>query len=117
MCSFLRVSRRCVVSTSPWVSASPAAPYRTVRAVLPHTALRHRSPSGMRSPEHCSGQAVDSGGRDPAVVETTEPVPSRESVFDAGEAGQPLVDVAFNVVGPDPTATDVKRSGSCGGCC
>jgi hypothetical protein len=27
---------------------SPAAPYRTVRAVLPHTALRHRSSSGMR---------------------------------------------------------------------
>jgi hypothetical protein len=30
------------------LSASPAAPGRTVCAVLPHTALRHRSSSGMR---------------------------------------------------------------------
>jgi hypothetical protein len=48
--------RRCLLG-SPWSLASPAAPCQTVRAVLPHTAFRHRSPSGMRSPvAHLPGQ-------------------------------------------------------------
>ncbi|MGC1513020.1 MAG: transposase, partial [Acidimicrobiales bacterium] len=50
------------------ISVSPAAPYRTVRAVLPHTALRHRSSSGIRSRvAHRSGEPVD--------PEIPEPVP------------------------------------------
>jgi hypothetical protein len=35
-------------------------PHRTVRAVLPHTALRHRSPAGIRKRWfHRPGQAID----------------------------------------------------------
>lgn len=42
------------------IAVSPAAPYRTVRAVLPHPALRHRWSSGMRSRiAHRSGEPVD----------------------------------------------------------
>jgi hypothetical protein len=37
---------------------SPAAPYRTVHAVLPHTALRHRSSSGMRRFPFLLGTAI-----------------------------------------------------------
>jgi hypothetical protein len=52
----------------------------------------------MRCPGHCSGQVVDSGGRDPGVVESTAPVAAGESVFDAGEAGEPQIDVVVDVV-------------------
>jgi hypothetical protein len=45
---------------------SPAAFHRTVACSSSHSALSHRSPSGVRAPEHWCSQAVDScsvGGR------------------------------------------------------
>src|SRR5437899_555400 len=77
----------------------PAAPYRSVRAVLPHTALRHRSPSGMRSPvAHRSGEAVNPEVGGPPVVEPAGPSASRDPVFDAGQEGQPFVHIAVDGV-------------------
>ena len=40
----------------PW-RRSPKAPRQSVHAVLPHTAYRHRSPSGMRLDPDRSGQS------------------------------------------------------------
>src|SRR6187200_2503126 len=79
-------------------SVSPAAPYRTVRAVLPHTALRHRSSSGMRrSPTPDSpGEPVDAEPGEPAVVEPADPESSLGGVLDAGQLGQPPVHVAVD---------------------
>jgi hypothetical protein len=60
-------------------------PHRTVRAVLPHTALRHRSPAGIRSRgSDGSGQAVDAELGAPFVGEAADPVASSESVLGAG---------------------------------
>src|SRR5271165_4208620 len=79
--------------------ASPAAPCRTVRAVLPHTALRHRSPRGMRCPptdraaEPVHPERLEPGGREP-----TAPVAAGEPVLVAGEERQPLVHVAVDDV-------------------
>ena len=79
------------------VVASPAAPYRTVHAVLPHTALRHRSPSGIRTPAaHRARQPVDPERREPPVGETGGPVPARDAVLDARQLGQSFVDVAVD---------------------
>src|SRR6266498_3776061 len=78
-------------------SVSPAAPYRTVRAVLPHTALRHRSPSGIRSPvAHRSRKPVDPELVEPPVSESGGPVPASEAVLHAGELGHALGDVAVD---------------------
>src|SRR5215211_9440039 len=83
-----------------WLSGCPvwpAAPCRTVRAVLPHTALRHRSPSGMRSPiAHRAAELVDPEALVPGVAEPAGPVAATEPVFGAGEDGEPFVDVAVD---------------------
>ncbi len=82
-------------ATSQGSPAFPAAPYRTVHAVLPHTALRHRSPQGMRIPvAHRSSQTVDAELGRPPVVEAGGPLPARPAVLDAGQPGQPFVHVA-----------------------
>ena len=61
-------------------------PHRTVHAVLPHTALRHRSPTGIRSRRlDRSGEAIDADSGAPFVVEAGDPVAACESVFGAGE--------------------------------
>src|ERR1035441_7090225 len=61
-------------------------PHRTVRAVLPHTALRHRSPAGIRKRGfHRSAEAIDAELGCPLVVEAVSPVSALESVLGAGE--------------------------------
>ena len=79
-------------------SASPASPYQTVHAVLPHTAFRHRSSSGMR---RCpsfdsSGESIDAEFGQPAVVEPTGPKTASGGVLDAGQLGEPQVHVAVD---------------------
>src|SRR3954452_20070910 len=79
-------------------SVSPAAPYRTVHAVLPHTALRHRSSSGMRrvpSPDG-SGEPVDAEPGEPAVVEAAGGESVSGGLLDAGHLVQPPVHVAVD---------------------
>ena len=50
-------------------------PHRTVHAVLPHTALRHRSPAGIRKGWfHGSGQAIGAELVHPLIVEAGDPV-------------------------------------------
>jgi hypothetical protein len=74
--------------------ASPAAPRQTVHAVLPHTAFRHRSPSGMRSlVADCAGQAVHAKAAEPPAVIAAGPVAASAAVLVAGEDGQAFVDV------------------------
>jgi hypothetical protein len=79
-------------------SVSPAAPYRTVHAVLPHTALRHRSSSGMRRSPVTDGsfEPVDAQPGQPVVVEPAGPEPVSGGVLDAGQLGQPPVHVAVD---------------------
>src|SRR6266542_1828190 len=79
-------------------SVSPAAPYRTVRAVLPHTALRHRSSSGMRRApsSDVSGEPIDAEPGEPAVVEPAGREAIARGVLDAGQLGHPLVHVAVD---------------------
>src|SRR5437879_1582824 len=67
----------------------PPPPLRTVHAVLPHTAHRHRSPSGMRrSVAHRSAEAMDPEALVPGLVVVTGPVAPLESVLSAHEDGQ-----------------------------
>jgi hypothetical protein len=74
--------------------ASPAAPRQTVHAVLPHTAFRHRSPSGMRSlVADRAGQAVHAKAAEPPAVIAAGPVAASAAVLVAGEDGQAFVDV------------------------
>ena len=79
-------------------SASPAAPYQTVHAVLPHTAFRHRSSSGMhRRPSlDSSGESIDAEFGQPGIVEPAGPKTASGGVFDAGQLGQPQVHVAVD---------------------
>src|SRR4051812_3413803 len=73
-------------------------PHRTVHAVLPHTALRHRSPAGIRERGfHRSGQAVDAEPGRPLVVEAGDPVSALESVLGAGEDREAFVDVGVDL--------------------
>src|SRR5437588_13094916 len=75
----------------------PPPPLRTVHAVLPHTAHRHRSPSGMRrSVAHRSAEAMDPEALVPGLVVVTGPVAPLESVLSAHEDGQAFVDVAVD---------------------
>ena len=79
--------------------ASPAAPYRTVHAVLPHTALRHRSPSGMRRPvANRSGQPVHPERAEPRPRVVGGPVSPRAPMADAGKDRESLMDVAVDRV-------------------
>ena len=78
------------------VPASPAAPFQTVRAGLPHTACRHRSPPGMRGSP--SGLALE-----PVHLELVDPVPvvgpeveSVLGVFGTGEFSEAFMDVAVD---------------------
>jgi hypothetical protein len=67
----------------------PAASSR--HAVLPHRAVRHRSPVGMRCrPVHVPGQAADAEPFPPAAVVAGGPVRALASVLVAGEVRQPL---------------------------
>ncbi|MCA1707702.1 MAG: hypothetical protein LC808_32300, partial [Actinobacteria bacterium] len=52
-----------------YIVIPPLSGHTTVRAVLPHTALRHRSSSGMRSAPSpdASGEPVDAEPGQPAV--------------------------------------------------
>src|SRR5919106_3949772 len=79
-------------------SVSPAAPYRTVRAVLPHTALRHRSSSGMRRPpsSDVSGEPIDTESGEPVVVEPAGPESVAGGVLDPGQLGHSQVHVAVD---------------------
>src|SRR5919198_5074655 len=73
-------------------------PHRTVRAVLPHTALRHRSPAGIRKRGlHRPGQAMDAELGRPLMVEAGNPVAALESVLGAGEEREAFVDVAVDL--------------------
>ena len=64
---------------------------------LPHTALRHRSPAGIRSRGcHPSCQAVDAEFGAPFVVEAGDPVSACEPVLGAGELREAFVDVAVD---------------------
>src|SRR3954451_15370304 len=73
-------------------------PHRTVRAVLPHTAHRHRSPTGIRKRWfHRPVQAIDAELVDPFVVEAVDPVAALESVLGAGEDREAFVDVAVDL--------------------
>jgi hypothetical protein len=87
----------------PFGPGRPAAPgclpppLRTVRAVLPHTAHRHRSPAGKRKRgSHRSAQAIDAKPGCPLVVEAGDPVAALESVLGAGEDREAFVDVAVD---------------------
>ena len=69
-----------------------------MRAVLPHTALRHRSPAGIRKRWfHRSGQAIDPKLVHPLIVEAGDPVAAGESVFGAGEDREAFVDVGVDL--------------------
>src|SRR5215217_4335786 len=89
-------------TTALW-AGRPAAPrrlpppHRTVHAVLPHTAHRHRSPAGKRKRgSHRSAQAMDTEPGCPLVVEAGDPVAALESVLGAGEDREAFVDVAVD---------------------
>jgi hypothetical protein len=74
-------------------------PHRTVRAVLPHTALRRRSPAGKRERgSHCSAESIDAELGRPLVIEAADPVASLESVLGAGEDREAFADVAVDLV-------------------
>src|ERR671930_2460297 len=71
----------------------------TVRAVLPHTALRHRSPAGIRKRRlHRPVQAIDAELGRPLIVEAGNPVAALESVLGAGDEREAFVDVAVDLV-------------------
>src|SRR3954447_10759629 len=73
-------------------------PHRTVRAVLPHTAHRHRSPAGIRKRgSHRPVQAIDAELVRPLVIEAGDPVAALESVLGAGEEREAFVDVAVDL--------------------
>src|ERR1700736_135940 len=62
-----------------------------------HPALRHHSPSGLRSPiAHLSAEAVDPQVGHPPIREAGGPVPTMKPVFDAGQHGHPFMDVAVD---------------------
>src|ERR1035437_9246410 len=82
---------------------SPAAPYQTVHAVLPHTAFRHHSPPCMRRPvAHGSTQPVDPEAREPPGVESGGPVAPVNPVLVAGQDGHPLVGLGSHNKNPVP---------------
>ena len=66
---------------------------------LPHTALRHRSPTGMRRPSgHLAAEAVYAELVHPLMIEAGDPVAAGESVLDAGEDREAFVDVGVDLV-------------------
>ena len=72
-------------------------PHRTVRAVLSHTALRHRSPAGIRKRGfHRSVEAVDADPVRPLIIKAGDPVAASKSVLGAGENREAFVDVAVD---------------------
>src|SRR5579863_8816137 len=92
------VSRWVQVFHRAWASTSPAAPYQTVHAVLPHTASRHRASSGMRSPPSPDGsfEAIDAEVGQPVVAEATGSKSRSGGVLDTGQLGHPQVHVAVD---------------------
>src|SRR5205085_8602304 len=64
----------------------------------PHTALRHRSSSGMRSApsSNLPGEPVGAEAGEPAVIEPADPEPSSGGVLDAGQLGHPEMHVAVD---------------------
>jgi hypothetical protein len=80
-------------------------PHRIVHGLLSHTALRHRSPAGIRK---CwsdgSVEAVDAELVDPLVGEAGGPVTTLSSVLGAGEDGEALVDLAVDLGPAIPSA-------------
>src|ERR1700694_3246077 len=64
-----------------------------------HPALRHRSPSGLRSPvAHLSTESVNPQVGQPPIGAAGGPAPPVEPVFGAGQHGHPLMDVAVDTV-------------------
>ena len=88
------LSRRHIVPVSyRW----PAAPDRTVRAVLPHTALRHRSSCSMRSRvAHCSGEPADPQVPKPIPCKAISPVEPGEPVFATGQHRDSFMNVVID---------------------
>ena len=83
----------------PVVPPRPAAPDRTVHAVLPHTALRHHSSLGMRSPvAHRSGEGVDAETTEPGAVVMACPVPTAPCVLVTGQDGEAFMDIGVDAM-------------------
>jgi len=93
---------RCL--TSPGMPRTPAPPHRTVRAVLPHTALRSPSATGMHGPPARSAQRPSRHrGHPGSVEEGSQP------------RGNPLVGIPVSggvKVRPLPSAEVVLSSAS-----
>src|SRR5207249_4411855 len=80
-----------------YIVITPLSGHTTVHAVLPHTALRHRSPSGMRSRvAHRSGEPVDPEVAQPVPREAVRPVEPRERMLPAGQDRHSFMDVVVD---------------------